>query len=419
MQGTTVRTGIEHGPPEIFADTPLRRCNLFHHSFKLVNNEYLCESIMAHFGKRIKPSRSGVSDEEDGYDDTASSDHKPYVLDTAKEAEPSGISSEDDDDDNSDNYDDVNDNDEGEDEERGGDDSDAIIEDKQRPDPHEQLRSIQFGTLAKAQDSLTRKRKRDSDTTPAHDEKLVVLRERLKELREQHAKKDAKPKPSKSRDSSKPDKTKTRSKHDSDAEDDERVSSDSDSSPETYKAHKHSRSSKHAPQILSSNRQVSRNRVVVEPTAPRIKSRDPRFVNPTGAYDPNKVATNYKFLDDYKASELGDLKAQLANAKKSKLSADDKEDLKMRIAAEENRARARKAADRQQEVIREHRKTEKEAIKQGKKPFFLKKGEIKEQAQVKRYEGMKAKDRKRTMDKKQKKEGQKFKRAMPAARRFG
>ena len=78
------------------------------------------------------------------------------------------------------------------------------------------------------------------------------------------------------------------------------------------------------------------------------------------------------------------------------------------------------AKEQQREVVRRHRAQEKELIKQGKKPFFLKKAEQKKLALVERYAGLKDKDKQleRVMERKRKKKASKERKNMPAERRL-
>ena len=71
------------------------------------------------------------------------------------------------------------------------------------------------------------------------------------------------------------------------------------------------RSSKNAPQEVSSKRAVTRKREVVEPVS-RLKARDPRF-DPavSGRYDEHEFRKNYSFLDDYKDGEMKMLKDEI------------------------------------------------------------------------------------------------------------
>ncbi|KAH0409113.1 hypothetical protein KCU90_g21220, partial [Aureobasidium melanogenum] len=92
--------------------------------------------------------------------------------------------------------------------------------------------------------------------------------------------------------------------------------------------------------------------------------------------------------------------------------------LKRKLLSMESKKKARENKEREQEVIREHRKKEKEAIAQGKNPFYLKKSEQKKQALVNKFDSMKSKDRERLIERRRKKISQKEKKNMPAPRRI-
>jgi ribosomal RNA-processing protein 36 len=134
---------------------------------------------------------------------------------------------------------------------------------------HTTISKISFATLAKAQ-ALLPKDKRKSDTTP---------RPKL-QLREYS------------------------STHHMTA-----------SQPRSEKKAAPSRTSKNAPQEISSKRAVTRKREVVEAIAVP-KARDPRFdpaVN--GRYDERQFKKNFAFLDDYRNDEMRLLKEELRNTK--------------------------------------------------------------------------------------------------------
>ena len=200
-----------------------------------------------------------------------------------------------------------------------------------------QMSKVSFGALAKAQDALSqqssdRKRKRGDDTSKSQEDK-----------------------------SSSKSKTKAVANEtggDRDASDDD---SDSDAAP-------HARSSKHAPAVQSSKRMVSRKRNVVEVKKPVF--RDPRFDSVTGPRpDEHVVSERYSFLNDYRASEISELRNTIKKTKNE----DEKERLKKKLMSMESQQKARDYKDKLQEVAREHKKKEKELVKEGKKPFFLKK----------------------------------------------
>lgn len=223
------------------------------------------------------------------------------------------------------------------------------------------MSKVSFGALAKAQDviskqqSVDRKRKRGEESSRSQEDKLQALRERLQEIKaaklarggtSQLGPKMQKTKPS-------------RESNERKEEEHNDGSSDSDASP-------HARSSKHAPAVQSSKRAVTRKRQVVDTKKPKF--RDPRFdLGPQP--DDNILSKRYAFLNDYKNSEMNDLRDAI---KKTKNEA-DKERLKKKLMSMESQQKAQRNKDQQQDVLREHKKKEKDLVKQGKKPFFLKK----------------------------------------------
>ena len=171
------------------------------------------------------------------------------------------------------------------------------------------------------------------------------------------------------------------------------------------------RPSKHAPTEISSKKAVSRKRSIVVP--PTIAHRDPRFNNLSGTLDTNKVAANYAFLNDYRQSELAALKSTIRNTRDPIA----KEVLKKELLVMNSKEKARKDKEIQQAVLREHRSKEKEAVKSGKQPFYLKRGEQKKLALVKKFEGLGEKKVERIIARRTKKKSGKERKNMPAERR--
>jgi ribosomal RNA-processing protein 36 len=223
------------------------------------------------------------------------------------------------------------------------------------------MSKVSFGALAKAQAALSkeqsgdRKRKRGDDTSKSQEDKLEALRERLRQIT---AEKMANaPPPSKKAKGAQ----KSKVVQDEDEEDEDEDESDADAAPKA-------RSSKHAPMVQSSKRMVSRKRKVVDVKKPVF--RDPRFDNMGGAApDDNTLGNRYAFLNDYRASEIAELRSTIKKTKNE----GEKEKLKKKLLSMESQQKSREAKEKQQDVIREHKKKEKELIKEGKQPFFLKK----------------------------------------------
>ena len=276
---------------------------------------------------------------------------------------------------------------------------------------------VSFGALAKAQDALSQqqtgshKRKRGDETARSKEDALQALRERLQEIKAA--------KLAQAGNLSRMSKSKL-------GEDEENSNdSDSDDAPQA-------RSSKHAPAVQSSKRAVSRKRQVIDVKKPL--SRDPRFDSVSGPkVDENTLKKRYAFLDDYKASEM----AELRDAIKKTKNEGDKERLKKKLMSMESQQKTQQAKDKRQDILRGHKKQEKELIKQGKKPFFLKKceysmalvksqsyswltpflAEQKKLALVDRFQNMKSKDRDRAIERRRKKVTARERRNMPAERR--
>ena len=172
-----------------------------------------------------------------------------------------------------------------------------------------------------------------------------------------------------------------------------------------------SRTSKHAPAELSSKKAVSRKREAV-PTQ-KVDHRDPRFEPISGSVDEQKTKKNYTFLDTYRDSEISELKSAISKTKDS----EGKEKLKRALLSMESRKKAQEMKEQQQEVLRKHRKEEKEKIVQGKKPFYLKKADQKKLALVEKFEGMKGRQVEKVIERRRKKKSAKERKEMPDARR--
>lgn len=182
---------------------------------------------------------------------------------------------------------------------------------------------------------------------------------------------------------------------------------------------KEARASKHAPMMMSSKRAVTRKRTVVEP--PNVaKARDPRFdaavmgYSGTGRFSEG-TSKAYAFLDDYRASELKDLKEQFAKTK----NLEQKEALKKQIRSATDKQKAMESKKREREIVANHKKNERQLLREGKKsnPYYLKKSDLKQQVLEKKYEGMKSKDRAKALERRRKKMAAKERKDMPWERR--
>ncbi|KAL2067841.1 hypothetical protein VTL71DRAFT_15939 [Oculimacula yallundae] len=171
------------------------------------------------------------------------------------------------------------------------------------------------------------------------------------------------------------------------------------------------RSSKHAPTEISSKKAVSRKREVI----PVVKRafRDPRFEAIGGPIDESKVSKAYSFLDDYREDEMKELRTAIKNSKDEEAT----EKLKRVLLSMESKKKAQLRRNKEQEILDRHRKEEKELVKQGKQPFYLKKAEQKKRVLLDTFGELKGKQLDHVMERRRKKVEGKEKKKMPYARR--
>ncbi|KAK6362034.1 rRNA biogenesis protein rrp36 [Orbilia blumenaviensis] len=262
------------------------------------------------------------------------------------------------------------------------------------------IAAISFGALAKAQRSLKRKRDEpEGDISDHSDSKPEVSNGRdprnAARLAEIKGRMQALPADSKSSFAESLRKAREKRKE------------------KEYQDSRSKRSSKHAPTEMSSKKAVSRRRIVVD--MPADTTRDPRFdrVGQSGAVNMDKIAKNYDFLDDYRDSEIKALR-QEATKEKNPIR---KQELENTLKSLESKRDARKRRLEHDKILAEHKKKERDAIKQGKKPFYLKKSEQKKLVLTTQFANMGEKQRSRVIEKKRKKMASKEKKRMPWSRR--
>ncbi|KAJ5107657.1 rRNA biogenesis protein rrp36 [Penicillium angulare] len=261
-------------------------------------------------------------------------------------------------------------------------------EDADKDDFQSSLSGISFGALAKAQASMGPKKRKDkskeTDESTSTASPLDDIRARIREAREQ-----------------------------------KREAASKGLGAKEKQELKDKRASKHAPMVQSSKRAVTRKRIVVEPEA-TAKARDPRFDaavmghSGVGRFSEG-TSKAYAFLDEYRVSELKDLKEQFAKTKNMQ----QKEELKKQIRSATDKLKAMESKKRERDVAAEHKKREKQLIREGKKsnPYFLKNSDLKKQVLEKKYEGMKSKDRAKALERRRKKMASKERKDMPFERR--
>lgn len=255
--------------------------------------------------------------------------------------------------------------------------SDSASSEPPNDDIKASLASISFGALAKAQSSMSDKKRKSkhSEETPSTST-VDDIRAKLREAREAKELAASKVKDQKAR------------------------------------------TSKHAPMAMSSKRAVTRRRTAVElPPAP--KARDPRFdaavMGHSGVGKHAHGGKAYAFLDEYRASELAELKGQLAKTK----NLDMKEKLKAQIRTAQDKMRSAANKKREEDVRAEHKSREKQLIKEGKKatPYYLKNSDLKKQVLEKKFGEMGSRERGKALERRRKKMASKEKKSMPWERR--
>ncbi|KAH7548568.1 hypothetical protein ACOSP7_031836 [Xanthoceras sorbifolium] len=146
------------------------------------------------------------------------------------------------------------------------------------------------------------------------------------------------------------------------------------------------RANKNRPMEVSAKKPVSRFREVVQ--APKRVVRDPRFESLCGKLDVEGFRKRYDFLfENNLPAEKDELKKQL----KKTNDPDVVDELKKRVSWIDKQLKLESTAKSSDAtILAGHMKKEKEAAKHGKRPFYLKKSEIRKQSLIEKYNNLKA-----------------------------
>jgi ribosomal RNA-processing protein 36 len=125
-----------------------------------------------------------------------------------------------------------------------------------------------------------------------------------------------------------------------------------------------------SPVETTSKKAVSRFRTIFDDPTP--KTIDPRFSDLSGKYNEGLFNNSYKFLDDYEKSEMDTLRTAIKKEKSAERRAEMERELQKRMSKKIQKEREEKVKN----VKRDWKKKEQEAVKDGKKPFFLKKSKV-------------------------------------------
>ncbi len=161
-------------------------------------------------------------------------------------------------------------------------------------------------------------------------------------------------------------------------------------------------------------------------SAARVAARDPRF-DPlttagagagTAAADEDRARRAYAFLDEYREAEMTRLREAVRAAARGKDEA-AREELKRALASMQDRKQAQQRRDEERALIAEHRRREKELVREGAKsqPFYLKRSEQRKQLLVDRFAHMKKSQVDHTIERRRKKLASRERREMPMSRR--
>lgn len=205
------------------------------------------------------------------------------------------------------------------------------------------------------------------------------------------------------------------------------------------------RENKNRPQQLPSNRMPKRFRVSSGLKAgelERNQSRDPRFAD--AAEEETQTSsdvtwqTKYSFVADMRRAEVKELQEKLATSnaaykrrgrngsqrerlREERLSTEEDEEIRLQLARMQNQLRAHDQVQAQKRAKSAVRKKEVSAIKEGKRPYFVKPAVLKEQVLVEQYEQLKSEGKlEKFMSKKRQRVAAKSHTAIPRERRgFG
>ncbi|KAL3499409.1 hypothetical protein ACH5RR_038502 [Cinchona calisaya] len=175
------------------------------------------------------------------------------------------------------------------------------------------------------------------------------------------------------------------------------------------------RANKNRPMEMSSKKPVGRFREVIQ--VPKKVVCDPRFESLCGKLDVDGFKKRYNFLYQ---NELPAEKEALKKQLKKSSDPEVIDELKTRISWIDKELKSAAPRRTDQEILSEHKKKEREAAKQGKQPYYLKKSEIRKQKLIEKYQELKASGKLDSfIEKKRKKNASKDHRYMPYRRSDG
>ncbi|XP_062074204.1 uncharacterized protein LOC133778333 isoform X1 [Humulus lupulus] len=169
------------------------------------------------------------------------------------------------------------------------------------------------------------------------------------------------------------------------------------------------RANKNRPMEVSCKKPVGRFRDVVQ--APKKVVRDPRFESLCGTLDNDGFKKRYNFLyEEELPAEKEELRKQLKKSRDPEVI----EELKNQLSWINKQLKPDSTKHRENAILAEHKRKEREAVKQGKKPFYLKKSDVRKQRLLEKYEQLQGSGKLEAyIEKRRKKNAAKDQRYMP------
>lgn len=137
------------------------------------------------------------------------------------------------------------------------------------------------------------------------------------------------------------------------------------------------------PNEVSSKKPVSVLRQTFAPIRP--KPVDPRFNRAFGEFNEESFKHSYGFIKEIQERE----RATLQNALKTEKDPHKREHIQRVLDRQQSIAKAKEKEDFRNAVMQKWKKNEKEMVKQGKKPFFLKRADQKKLELIAKFKEMK------------------------------
>jgi ribosomal RNA-processing protein 36 len=188
-------------------------------------------------------------------------------------------------------------------------------------------------------------------------------------------------------------------------------SEDDSEAEQSSRGNKKSKRSKHAPKETSSKKAVKRIRQIpgLENKKESTLYTDVRFDAAFGKADVNRIRKDYKFLDDYRESEIKEIQSVLKNPKvRNGLDNDEVEELEYESKSLKSRLDTLKNRELQQKVLDDYKKKMNSSSTGGK--YYLKKSEQRKIIQKHKYDSMKSSQREKVIERKRKRRlGKEFK----------